>query len=96
MFYPEVDDVRKGQAVKAQLVCYKLWYFWLLTYIFQQLWDTLLDTRIRLQKSVVASNRFPAVGFYDVHRTGSHLRLAFSHKRISSIATLSERSHEIS
>ncbi|KAF9477766.1 TRAUB-domain-containing protein [Pholiota conissans] len=36
-------DIKKGQAVKRQLA----------------LWDTLLDTRIRLQKSVVSANGLP-------------------------------------
>lgn len=37
------DDVKKGQSVKRQIA----------------LWDSLLDTRIRLQKSVVSANRLP-------------------------------------
>ncbi|KAF9526136.1 apoptosis-antagonizing transcription factor [Crepidotus variabilis] len=36
-------DIRKGQAIKRQLT----------------LWDTLLDTRIRLQKAVVSANTLP-------------------------------------
>jgi len=30
-------------------------------FLYQALWDTLLDTRIRLQKAVVASNNLPLV-----------------------------------
>lgn len=30
-------------------------------FLYQALWDTLLDTRIRLQKAVVASNNLPQV-----------------------------------
>ncbi|KAF5316444.1 hypothetical protein D9619_006125 [Psilocybe cf. subviscida] len=37
------NDMKKGQAVKRQIA----------------LWDTLLDTRIRMQKSVVSANRLP-------------------------------------
>ncbi|KAF8159798.1 apoptosis-antagonizing transcription factor [Crassisporium funariophilum] len=37
------QDLKKGQAVKRQVA----------------LWDTLLDTRIRLQKSVVLANKLP-------------------------------------
>ncbi|KJA15245.1 hypothetical protein HYPSUDRAFT_48566 [Hypholoma sublateritium FD-334 SS-4] len=37
------NDIKKGQAVKRQIA----------------LWDTLLDTRIRLQKSVVSANALP-------------------------------------
>ncbi|KDR67972.1 hypothetical protein GALMADRAFT_129808 [Galerina marginata CBS 339.88] len=38
-----VEDLKKGEAVKRQIA----------------LWDTLLDTRIRMQKSVVSANRLP-------------------------------------
>ncbi|KAF9564265.1 TRAUB-domain-containing protein [Agrocybe pediades] len=37
------EDLKKGKAVKRQIA----------------LWDSLLDTRIRLQKSVVSANRLP-------------------------------------
>lgn len=39
-------DKRKGQAVKKQIA----------------LWDTLLDSRIQIQKAVVAANKLPAPG----------------------------------
>ncbi|KAF8951150.1 hypothetical protein BGZ46_004139, partial [Entomortierella lignicola] len=43
------DDVEKGIHVKAQMT----------------LWETLLDTRIRLQKSVALINTFPQPSVYD-------------------------------
>ncbi|KAG0298013.1 hypothetical protein BGZ98_000349, partial [Dissophora globulifera] len=43
------DDVEKGVHVKAQM----------------SLWETLLDTRIRLQKSVALINTFPQPAVYD-------------------------------
>ena len=56
------EDLKKGQAVKRQLVraaefrCIRR-----NPYSLQSLWDTLLDTRIRMQKSVATANRLPPV-----------------------------------
>ncbi|KAI1309502.1 hypothetical protein EDD11_004088 [Mortierella claussenii] len=47
------DDVEKGNHVKAQM----------------SLWETLLDTRIRLQKSVSLINTFPQPDTYDEFMT---------------------------
>jgi protein AATF/BFR2 len=56
------EDRIKGKAISCQLVrvptCKR--YCILILYC-QAIWDALLDARIRLQKSVVAANRLPAV-----------------------------------
>ncbi|KAG0345373.1 hypothetical protein BG004_003764 [Podila humilis] len=50
------DDVEKGIHVKAQMT----------------LWETMLDTRIRLQKSVALINTFPQPSFYDTFMTNDN------------------------
>ena len=59
------NDIKKGQAVKRQIVrvlcCPRRTLSYLQTT--QALWDTLLDTRIRLQKSVVSANTLPSASF---------------------------------
>lgn len=66
------EDVTKGQHVKTQLVSTnkiiipKLIFIPSLSNFHQGLWDTFLDTRIRLQKAVSIANSFPQVTFlYD-------------------------------
>ena len=39
----------------------------------QSLWDTLLDTRIRLQKAIVAANRLPPVSLLRLFDFSVHL-----------------------
>lgn len=79
------DDIQKGQAVKAQLVRGNILRLYVLTCVFQQLWDTLLDMRIRLQKSMVAANRFPAVSSTTLRVVSNHFHPAASPRRIFTI-----------
>ena len=90
------DDIQKGQAVKAQLVRSNPFRLYILTWISQQLWDTLLDTRIRLHKSAIAANRFPAVSSITPHMISNHFHPAPSCRRIFTIVRLSKRCYRIS
>jgi hypothetical protein len=90
------DDIRKGRAVKAQLVRCNIWYLYVLTCVLQQLWDTLLDTRIRLQKSMVAANRFPVVSPIALRMISNHFYPALCRRQLFTIVRLSKRGCGIS
>ena len=59
-----VADKLKGQAVSRQIVCFYICTCMRisLTHLFlQRIWDSLVDARIRLQKTVTSANKLPHV-----------------------------------
>ena len=69
------EDLEKGHAIKRQVVCpFCLHDLFARDDLYlQAFWDSLLDTRIRLQKSVLSANHLPPVSF-----TSHRLHIFFS------------------
>lgn len=55
------EDREKGKAVSGQLVVFLYSFNFQLNRRVKAVWDKLLDARIRLQKSAVATNQLPSV-----------------------------------